>query len=302
MTKKATQTPGFVTVPTTETNPENFTTHPYGKSKEFVFDVANEDDGRQALRDFCIYGGYNSGYSWGVLMRHNDILTVYFRFGQPCYGEICIYESDVGPGNLKNPSAKVNKPEDLYNPFPKGEPVCFAVTLDTKHDKEYIEHLFNPDHSPWKPVVQGGELIVHKGRYWGFLVNNMDIDPTWMVHLFKNIRNLSAQDQKTAMALMQKHGIPFWKAVLLALSYREGGIRVNSYSFSPTFNLDRFKNGEPVNLVEGGSIRERYSYNRPKMESIFVDDSSSNFYQGLATSWSSTPGDAKMFLERVLAA
>lgn len=299
MTKNKKAFPSYLTIEPLPTDPKNFTKNSNGKHKEDVFDVSSYEDGIQALHDFNASGLYQNGYAWSVLIENEGVLTVYYRYAQPCFGEICLYEADGR--ELKNPSAKVNKPGDLFNPFPDGTPLAFG--LPVKGDVRYLRQLFDPEVSPWRGCLKGRGLTEKGSEILGLIVNDMDTDPTLMVNLFKHTRTYT-HSYTQAVNFQEANNLPFWKAVIKAI-VGAGSPYLPSYAFTPRFNTERFANGDYINLVEGGSIRERYSYNRPLMEYSFSDNGKTTpvnpLFEGMVQ-WGSATVSETTFNERLIAA
>lgn len=299
MSKKQKPFPTYLTIEPLPTDPKNFTKNFNGTDKEDVFDVSSYEDGIQALHDFNASGLYQMGYAWSVLIENDGVLTVYYRYSQPCFGEICLYESDGR--ELKNPSAKVSKPGDLYNPFPDGTPLAFGVPVGG--DVQYLRQLFDPEVSPWRGCLKGRDLTEKDDEIVGLIVHDMDTDPTLMVNLFKHTRAYRSSFSQ-AIKFQEANNLPFWKAVIKAV-VGTGAPYLPGYAFSPKFSTERFANGDYVNLVEGGSIRERYSYNRPLMEYSFSDNGAQSpvnpLFEGM-TKWGASSVTETVFNERLIAA
>lgn len=71
----------------------------------------------QALIDSTAKTPGHGFYDHVLVMKHGHHIRIHPRFFQPCWGEIRIYPK----------GAPYNKPDDLHNPFPDGEPIGLVV-------------------------------------------------------------------------------------------------------------------------------------------------------------------------------
>lgn len=241
-----------------------------------------------------------------MVFKEDDSLILHSRRNQPCYGEMRPYKA-THPDMLPEHQRPVRKPGDLYNPFPDGEPtmlgVCFHPgTLRGGFDKnvhnEFYEAFFS-ETSPYRKGYDGVSLVKDtNGLYRGVINTSSDFDPTVFVAGITAFRNLvygwdrivdafiflrkelpDLTDNQRILLLLRGAGnmkdyiksktekpkdVPSW--------YQPPTYRMQwpSYYLSANTNIERFLNGDAEDLT-GGTWRERYAYNRPKLMNVFVD-------------------------------
>ena len=221
-----------------------------------------------------------SGLSYCIVVRNeNNEIEIHKREDQPCIGgEHRKYKASHGDDCTR---PQDYRPGDLHWPFPKGTPVA----LSYKHrvyntQKELIEFILS-DESPWIKGFRGQkyiEFIPSKKKdvaYDGWIVKTAVLDPTVWINCLKFIKEAS----HTVFNQLQKHGMSKKEAItcMTLMSLRDipkilGHILPPSgYVRSIASTVDRVFNANPRDLT-GGTLADRWDYNRPDMASVFTDE------------------------------
>jgi hypothetical protein len=127
----------------------------------------------------------------------------------------------------------------------------------------FIEFAFNPELSPWRKVLNNFELVSNSdGAYWGVVFKDTKIDPTIMVNLLRCNALSTNLAKNFAQVLSDNEGLDPRIAYLASRG-------IDQYNMSGRIVPERWWNGEPADLSDGGTFYERYSYNRPHNEFLF---------------------------------
>lgn len=222
-----------------------------------------------------------------------------FRKRQPCMGELRKYKAVHGE-ECTQPWD--HRPMDLFDPFPVGKPVGFAMSrigkiqdgvpagspyLPTEEQlqtaEKYARVLFDKSKSPWAKGLpsKGIEFIraknpgkIDDGRIIGVTFRNgLDLEPTALVNLSKQFYSLS---NPTVLTLMKKledeYGFTVeeqvrWSALLNYINIESPypmGCRAGQYP-----NLKAAFTGDSVDFC-GGTLENRYDYCRKGSLLIFA--------------------------------
>jgi len=215
-----------------------------------------------------------------LVMKIDEGYSVHYRLDQPCYGELRKYKMTHGTMCTRPES---EKPDDLFNPFPKGVPHAVVIPFhDLYHDdgksegrKHFLEFLVSED-SPWISGFGSPdkvEMIKKDEVYHGFILRDMHIDPTVMVQLIWATRDISHSgtfDRLVADGLTSIEAV----AVLYANSSNDPYKIISEqdeYHFGSRLSLKRFFSKTPRDFT-GGKYDEGYDYNRRMVQDIFYSD------------------------------
>lgn len=238
------------------------------------------EEGIQHLRAFPLNKGYEPGYYYALLMEEEDgTYTIVHRTGMPCWGALREYEKGTRPNDPW--------PEDLmseYEIFPEtGKPVAMAACLARMQAgipnlpswvssaysptidqwNTFIEFAFNKDISPWRKALNNVELIKNEdGAYWGAVFLDTNVDPTIMVNLLRCNALSTALAKNFAQTVADNPGVDMRLCYLASKG-------IDAYNMSGRIVPERWWHGEPLDLSDGGTFYERYSYNRPENEYLF---------------------------------
>lgn len=208
-------------------------------------------------------------YNYAFLMEEEDgTLKLVERLGMPCWGAIREYNcgsrpDDYWPGDLREPR----------HIFPKtGNPIAIAFhfcailmeyrkassnVTDEKWNRFASEFAFNAEHSPWRSILKGYELITTDGLITGILIKDTKIDPTVMANMMKYAgrtynNNISKWCEYVDTG---HHPMTAW-----AYLHRNSPGRIVP---------EHFFLASPPDLSNGKTFYERESYNRPDVEKLW---------------------------------
>ena len=230
------------------------------------------DEMREAVRTM-------SGINFVLGMQTDDgKYQVWRRPNQPCQGgEMRKY--GITHDDSTRPLDR--RPGDLTHPFPDGKPIAVGSKLEYAYKS--FEHQVHPlsVYRRAYGVEDNVEKVMNKkgDKVHGLLIRNADlVDPTILVHMFRDARNWGGEYD----------GLSPQAAFLLR--------RANSYGicWSTTINPDNehsaaFFNAKAIGKggveaasdLTGGSLGNRFDYNRPEIEFAFKGKVGENvsFYQ-----------------------
>lgn len=238
--------------------------------------IKSFSDGVDQLND--IIPKLVGGISWAMLTFEkdsNEPWKLHVRNNQPCYGEMRKYKVTHGSA-CTQPEDK--RPSDLHHPFPEGTPMAIGVHWGTTISvaRETARFLFNPITSPWKVGFKKPEIIENSHILHGVSFYDTAFDPTVFVHALKIFRSVSVFNYPS-YTVFREIGLEPYEAVIASQifgSYRPTSTFAPFYttgSFTPHFSVKRFKDKNPVDLT-GGTLRQRFDYNRKKLSFIFDDE------------------------------
>lgn len=198
----------------------------------------------------------------------------FVRQNQACYGELRKYEK-THPGECTQPHNP--KPGDLHSPFPEGTPLALLMPFNRmgNHtgDTDAVAELLFSEKSPW--VSGFGKTTFFKndhGNLHGIIINDLNIDPTVLVNLFKTMQQvMQPQAAKNIVDLINEGLEPYEAIAAMMLNsgnYSYGALAVPAYTQSTQFSAKKFFTQRPNDLT-GGVLRDRIDYNRTDMHKPF---------------------------------
>lgn len=224
-----------------------------------------------AMKELTRLASNMTGANFALCMRENDgSLKIHTRENQPCqggemrkYGEThkdCTRPDDPRPG-------------DLRHPFPSGIPEAVSVCLSivNRNTKPVLEFITGQE-SPYRSVMKDVRII-DDGRLIGLVFLDTEVDSTVLVNSIQAIRSLNS----VTHGIMQKTGLDAREAFLFAMSGIHASSKekelivcgVYSYYFATNACIRRIWDGIPYDLT-GGTYRDRYDYNRPAVQDLFM--------------------------------
>lgn len=217
---------------------------------------------------FLTYHNYN--YGAVIAIESGDGYIIHNRINEPCYGFLRKYK-ERSPNRPNDP-----RPDDLPRNFPDGTPGLLAVMIQPfnyEQNKAFIDWYFSPT-GPYASVCKDIELVVSKGGFLvGVIVHDTDVDATMLIHLFKYSRYLSKKAASAKGLELSKFNENF-ETPEEFFTY----VMMGFTDFLParsTGNLWYYVHGVPA--FETGSFKKGFDYNRPQIESLFVDDGATPF-------------------------
>lgn len=236
----------------TRTPPENNKPIKVGSLEEMY------DQMRLAIKEMS-----GTNFVLGMLTDEGG-LEVWRRTSQPCQGgELRKY----GVTHDDSTRPEDPRPGDLTMPFPDGKPLAVGSRIRVK-DKAV--KLFVNEHSPWRRAY-GDEQFVELVSNEGFLIKNADIiDPTMLVSFFKKMRRGTSLGDKYLSLL------DCYTSAEVEFMLRAGVIgheSYDSYDMQSRVCASRFLQGgiESSFDLTGGSLGNRFDYNRPDLSEVFVN-------------------------------
>lgn len=250
------------------------------RSKKVVEDIlttgvicSSYEEGINHLYEFTTRN--RTRYNYAFLFEEEDgSLRLYERVGMPCWGATREYGCGTRPDD--------DWPSDLRearHKFPiTGKPIAISFQfhigyydINDEHEKTWSEFTtkfsFNSEISPWRKCLKDSELTIHNDKIVGVVIKDTNFDPTIMISLMRNCghvdRNIHAKWTKAMENNNNYHP---------ALQYLKCRTSFDMYGFSPKVSVNRFVNGDPVDLSDGITFYERASYNRPNIDYIFSKD------------------------------
>ena len=218
----------------------------------------------------------NDDVDYALVMKVGEGYSFHYRLGQPCYGELRKYQLTHGTLCTRPES---EKPDDLFWPFPEGVPYAVAVPFYNSKRSDsrdnYLRALVNAD-SPWISGFgspEDVEFLEKEGHLTGFILKNMHVDPTVMVHLIWAtcyVQGAEGYDKLLADGFSSKEAL----AILVMNSAWNPYSQIceqNDYNFGSRLSLKRFFGQRPRDF-SGGKFDEGYDYNRRMIQDIFYSD------------------------------
>ena len=225
--------------------------------------------------------GYSTGFT--ILMEHSSgngaskDYSIHPRFAQPCQGgDMRKYESSH-PGRCTQPHN--GRPTDLYNPFPAGKPSALAIHTWLNRGSEATDLVVEAvmsDESPWRSGFGGRSNVIEyrdeNGHIEGFILKNLDVDPTVLVNGLGILNTISHQNFPT----LTSAGLTPNEALAFLMLNGMGGILTSvvqtyAYRFPPVFSPRRFFDRRP-NDLSGGLYSAGADYNRTYVQDVFLGD------------------------------
>ena len=245
--------------------------------------LINSNIDNAALRSLEYLADNMRGRNFALAMRDEEgYLTVYPREHQPCQGGEMrkykfkgAYDAGYKEGALLHGDDCTRpddpRPGDLCHPFPDGTPEAIAVCLYTSQNADLME-FFLSDDSPYRKGIGGRKNVdIRKsgGRVSGLIFKNTSVDPTVLVNFLQFLQ----YDYSTVWPKLISAGMtPSEAAVSLILMGANDGTSIipetYTYYFPLRASIRRIVEGDPHDLT-GGTFRDRYDYNRPKIQDLF---------------------------------
>ena len=254
------------------------------------------------IHDFL--SGHTGRLQWCIVTYHEGGYVFHARPNNPCMGDLrkymeqdyksgCrsasgfaqrVYESrgevvkktppdlmghkdytDPYTGNPDEPSDDYY-PTDLPWPFPLGAPVAVGVNLycpQFTNDPEFLDFVLSSESPFRRGFDPSGEITVLKTKGNGLILNGLDLDPTVFVNLLNSSKNFTSPGNygefRKALTMPE---------LLFMLYYGFGG--GDGYYTPMSIDSRKFFSGESNDLT-GGSLRDRYDYNRKIFHEVFGD-------------------------------
>lgn len=216
-------------------------------------------------------------FSLAMLDNNTELINLYRRKGQPCYGELRKYKSTHGD-DCTQPNN--HKPSDLHSPFPDGTPLAIAARFPQIPEQDLLEFLFSNE-SPWRKGFKDEKNIewtLQDGKKIGFVLTETDIDPTVFVNLLNTIKSICFYpgmiSTKFKFCELVEKGLSPKEAIMLIMTINISCLPVLGqagsigYYFPIHLDVKRFMDSNPRDLT-GGSFQDRYDYNRTYLQNIF---------------------------------
>lgn len=246
----------------------------------------NDADDLKAYEELKKAGLSMSGVNFALGMRRdNGKVRVFKRTGQPCQGgEMRKYES-THPGDCTRPNDP--RPGDLRMPFPLGTPEAVAIHFNMPKTKiyglkpptsewsEFLTALYGPN-SPYQPGTGSPwcvEFLIENDIPQGMILLDTEVDPTVFVNslqflntmkgmysVFSKYRAAGFTEAESLLIMMLSNNDPS-QAGFFAKTFE--------YYFPTNASIRRILEGKPHDL-SGGTLRDRFDYNRPQVQSLFA--------------------------------
>ncbi len=219
--------------------------------------------------------------TWGQMFDY----SFHPRYSMPCYGELRKYKRT----HPEDYTSSENKPTDLHYPFPEGHPAALGLNLPpSEKNEEVYKDLFSNE----SPFINGfrskdNVLFIRKesgvpGPIIGFVVKDLEIDPTVLVNLLKFTRyNLALPYSR-----LREAGATIQEA--LGIIYLNNGMdpmystNKNSGYWTPAiFSAKRWFSQNPIDL-SGGTLADRFDYNRTRMADPFYSKTGIKWYDEMS--------------------
>ena len=250
--------------PLHQTSHIKFFTNPR-KENDVPINVGSEEEMWDELRKASTS---MSGINFALGIRTDEgQLQVWKRPSQPCQGgEMRKY--GITHDDCTRPKDK--RPGDLYYPFPDGTPL--AVCSKFGKGVKYWYSVYVNDTSPYRRAY-GNEDNIELVRDKGVLVKDASlIDPTMLVYFFRKLRDGS---EDFFDSYLFKELTPIELVLFDLIGWK--GCNFNKRGESSMYdvrkiNLKQFLKGgvEASYDLTGGSLKDRYDYNRPEIEYVFA--------------------------------
>lgn len=220
-----------------------------------------------------------------VMRDKSGVLSYHDRINQPCWGELRKYRSTHYHDCTKLEDAR---PEDLFSPFPDGTPEAIGIPFSCIGALTPLKQYLFSNESPWRKGFGSSSDIIL--TWTGIILKNTDIDPTVLVNLLINIRNMKQynETEKNFEKFLAEGLTKFESAFLCIFS------GVSSYSYAMPSNVHRLQVPPPNDYINtlfvslsrlyeqnphdltGGTLRNRFDYERKKIKDIFYDSNGVN--------------------------
>lgn len=264
-----------------------------------------------------------------MLDEETKVVNIYTRDVQPCYGELRKYLKSHGNEYTDPEPHDDYRPTDLFSPFPEGTPVGLAVFTPWNKKKEwaigfgsnrkvfptksgmeedYLSFVFSKD-SPWaNGMPESGVDIARDadGHPRLLVFNDLDVDPTVLVNALNMVvRHLASPWEVTGINLLHDAGATMMELCILKNIFNvhvqgkvvDGELKTNFIStnsqvrgyYSALFpDVSRMVNKDARDLT-GGTLKNRFDYNRKRLHEIFEVNDTAEDVQKMATENSYVP-------------
>lgn len=219
-------------------------------------------------------------------------ISYHERTNQPCYGELRKY-ARVESSSYSTPQRahesvtditgknNVIKPTDLHFPFPDGKPLGLCVgwkswTHGMEAEEEYFQYTLGPT-SPWMRGLfcpANVDILRKDGRIIGMVLKSLAVDPTVLVHFLIFTSRLMGFGSRSIERFkkIKDMGLSDFEAIMMVLTLGDvemGGIhQFDDYVVNIKIDPRRVRDGNSHDLT-GGTLEDRYDYNRPDLGDIF---------------------------------
>lgn len=231
---------------------------------------------------------YNQGLAYTIVTENYSetgefTYDYHYRKSMPCYGELRKYKK-THEADCTQPNN--HKPGDLHYPFPEGHPAALVFPNYAYWGGTPDETIYNEIFSDESPFVTGfggrDNVLLSRGAndvINGFIILDLEIDPTVLVNFCKNIRYYPHQTgamqcgygylklREAGASIAEAMGIVYAnnnQDPLYSLSQHAGG-----YQNPARFSVKRWFAKNP-NDLSGGTMADRFDYNRTKMADPFL--------------------------------
>lgn len=246
----------------------------------------NDADDLKAYKELKVAGLKMTGTNFALGMRRDTgKVRVFKRPNQPCQGgEMRKYES-THPGDCTRP--KDPRPGDLRMPFPLGTPEAVAVHFNmtrteiyglkppTPEWAEFLRALYGPN-SPYQPGTGkpwNVEFLIENDVPHGMILLDTEVDPTVFVNSLQFLNTMKG----TYSVFSKYRAAGFTESESLLIMMLANNDPSSTGYFNKTFeyyfpinaSIRRILEGKPHDL-SGGTLRDRFDYNRPQVQSLFA--------------------------------
>lgn len=222
------------------------------------------------------FGGSSNNFTitMAISQGHGTAYETYYRYDEPCYGELRKYKSTHG--NAATQSER--KPTDLFSPFPfYGTPCQVTASFNSAKEnlKECTEFItYAVTKSPYSKGFDSTTVEVIDNTiiiYW----LDANFDPTLAVNLLKNLQNLVTWGggfkrwKEYVEGGMSEDDAFFTCLFLSSISGRNSIGSVSSYISTQTPSYKNFISGEYNKTLSNGLFVDGKDYNRKNLHDIW---------------------------------
>lgn len=240
--------------------------------------MLSESEEQKIIPELTKFLKWADGIAFCLVMRNKSgELRLRPRMNQPCWGELRKYKSTHGEEATK----EEHRPSDLRHPFPKGIPEALAIHVGIENS--LTEFLWS-DESPWVRGFGSTKNYIKVKR--GVILKDTNIDPTVLVNLLKNsgdYRQSNLFDILTARGLTPLEAVfpCIFTGIWQEYIYTKIIPSPDTYTNAMTIDVDRVLTQNPHDLT-GGTLRDRFDYERKDLHKLFHNPKGVNFTAELA--------------------
>ena len=208
-------------------------------------------------------------YDHAIVGYRNHKFTLNRAVDNPCHGELRKYAA-VHSTATRNE----DRPADLSNPVQIGTPLAAGIVSFG------IKSMFLvPGESPYEPLKPGAQELLDNG----IVVRNTRVDQTVLVSALSIAPRINLPQLEKCLAL----GEPFWKALLVSVTWRGCVVGLDDYYLPSKFSLTRWKEGRPIDVSSppwdeeaGNWWYDGIDYNRVSLHKIWAGPTQLTSYRG----------------------